>query len=89
MGEVAMRIRLMPEGPEVDLSTVEEDVRVRVSESGGEVQVVEVKPFAFGLNAMEIAVTMPDKGSDPDSMEQALEEIEGIQGVEVLEVGLL
>jgi translation elongation factor aEF-1 beta len=89
MGEVAMRIRLMPEGPEIDLSTVEEDVRGRVSENGGEVQVVEVKPFAFGLNAMEIAVTMPDKGSNPDAMEEALAEIEGIQGVEVLEVGLL
>ena len=89
MGEVAMRIRLMPEGPEVDLSNIEDEVRGRVSQNGGEVRAVEVRPFAFGLNAMEIAVTMPDKGASPDAVEEALAQIVGIQGVEVLEVGLL
>ena len=80
----------MPEGPEVDLATVEMRVREIVTGKGAELQAVEVRPFAFGLKAMEMAVTMADSGGGTsDAIEEALGEIEGVQSVEVLEVGLL
>ena len=90
MGTVAIRFRVMPEGPEVDLGVLESAVRETVASKGAEVQAVEITPFAFGLKAMEMAVTMPDSGGNTsDAIEEALGGIEGVQSVDVLEVGLL
>ena len=90
MGTVAIKFRVMPEGPEVDMTALEVKIKEIVAEKGAEMQAVEVKPFAFGLNAMEMAVTMPDAGGNiSDAIEDAIDGIEGVQSVEVLEVGLL
>jgi elongation factor 1-beta len=90
MGTVAIKFRVMPEGPDVDLDNLEVRIREIVDEKGAEMQGVEVKPFAFGLKAMEMAVTMPDSGGNvSDAIEEAIDGIEGVQSVEVLEVGLL
>lgn len=90
MGTVAIRYRLMPEGPEVDLSALESAIREAVTANGADLHGIEVKPFAFGLMAMEMAVTMPDRGGGgPDAIEEVLGGLEGVQSVEVLEVGLL
>lgn len=79
----------MPEGPEVDMTDLEMRVRAVVTDKGANLQAVEVRPFAFGLKAMEMAVTMPDAGGTSDAIEEALDQLEGVQSVEVLEVGLL
>ena len=90
MGTVAIKFRVMPEGPEVDMTTLEMKIKEIVTEKGAEMQGVEVKPFAFGLKAMEMAVTMPDAGGNiSDAIEEAIDNVEGVQSVEVLEVGLL
>lgn len=79
----------MPEGPEVDMTDLEQRVRATVAGTGASLQAVEVKPFAFGLKSMEIAVTMPDAGGTSDAIEEALDRLDDVQSVEVLEVGLL
>jgi elongation factor 1-beta len=90
VGTVAIKFRVMPEGPEVDLGALEIAIRDAVASNGAEVQAVEIKPFAFGLKAMEMAVTMPDSGGNTsDAIEEALGGIDGVQSVDVLEVGLL
>ena len=90
MGTVAIKFRVMPEGPEVDMAALEESIKEVVSANGAELHAVEIKPFAFGLKAMEMAVTMPDSGGNiSDVIEEAIDGIDGVQSVEVLEVGLL
>ena len=90
MGTVAIKFRVMPEGPEVDMAALEMSIKEIVSSNGAELHAVEVKPFAFGLMAMEMAITMPDAGgSISDVIEEAIDGIDGVQSVEVLEVGLL
>jgi elongation factor 1-beta len=90
MGTVAMKIRVMPEGPEVDLVALELAVKEAVTTSGADLHAIEIKPFAFGLKSMEMAVIMPDAGGGtPDAIEEALSALDGVQSVEVLEVGLL
>jgi elongation factor 1-beta len=89
MGTVAIRFRLMPEGPETDLKAVEAAARDCTTSLGAKVLRVEVRPFAFGLNAMEMAVTMPDKQGSPEAIELALAAIEGVQSAEIVELGLL
>lgn len=91
MGTVAIKFRVMPEGPEVDLEALEEKVRATVQEAGAELHGIVIKPFAFGLKAMETTVMMPDKvgGGVSDKVEEALASIEGVQSVELLEMGLI
>lgn len=91
MGTVAIKFRVMPEGPEVDLEALGERVRATVEEAGAELHGIDIKPFAFGLKAMETTVMMPDKvgGGISDKVEEALASIEGVQSVELLEMGLI
>jgi elongation factor 1-beta len=89
MGTAAIRFRLMPEDPKVDLVAVERQARGVISSKGGRVGAVEVKPFAFGLKSMEPVAMVPDKTTSPEALEEALSGIEGIQSVEVIEIGLL
>jgi len=89
MGTAAIRFRLMPEDPKVDLVAVEKAARDKIAAVGGRVGVVEVKPFAFGLKSMELVAMVPDKTTSPEALEEALGGIEGIQSVEVVEIGLL
>lgn len=91
MGTVAIKFRVMPEGPEVDLDALSERVRATVEEAGAELHGIDIKPFAFGLKAMETTVMMPDKvgGGISDKVEEALAGIEGVQSVELLEMGLI
>ncbi len=89
MGTVAIKFRLMPEGVEVDLAALEKVARERVAAYGAKVVRVEVKPFAYGLKAVEMAVTMPDKTGSPEALEESLREIEGVQSAVVVELGLL
>ena len=89
MGTAAIRFRLMPEDPKVDLAAVEKAARAKITQAGGRVGAVEVKPFAFGLSSMELVAMVPDKTTSPEALEEALTGIEGVQSVEVMEIGLL
>jgi|YelNatPaOPRAMG01_1025707.scaffolds.fasta_scaffold35779_1 elongation factor 1-beta len=88
MGDVAVRYRLLPESPDQDIdslmgrlkSALPPEVKLRAS---------EVRPFAFGLKAIEILVVFKDEGGLSEQTENALQQVPGIQSVEVLEMGLL
>jgi elongation factor 1-beta len=86
MGKVAITFRIMPEGIEVDLKAVESGVR---SSLGGSLKKLEVKPVAFGLNAVEAIVVVDDAGGEMERLEEALRGIPGVGGVEATEVTLL
>ena len=91
MGTAAIKFRVMPEGTEVDIDDLQARISTTVVEAGAELHGIEVKPFAFGLKALETTVMIPDKvgGGIPDAVEEALGGLEGVQSVEVLEVGLI
>ena len=88
MGEVAIIYKIMPDGTEVDIadlkSRIEDIVRdpIRLNK-------IEERPIAFGLKALEVQVIMDDKQGGAETLEQSLNEITGVQSVEVIHVGLL
>ena len=49
----------------------------------------EEKPVAFGLKALEIMLVIDDKKGGVDDLESAISGVEGVQSVDVLEMGLL
>lgn len=62
MAEVAVTLRLMPDGTEVDMKKLEDSVRRRVK-----VHSVSREPIAFGLEALQIIAVIEDAagGTDP------------------------
>lgn len=88
MGEVALNYRLMPESPDTDVESIAASLS-GVMPEGAELNNHAIKPFAFGLKAIEIMVICPDSGGLSDKVEEILGKLEGIQSVELIEMGLL
>lgn len=86
MGKVAVSFRIMPEGVEVDLGMIEAAVRKSL---GGRLKKLDVRPVAFGLNAVEVIAIMDDASGEIEAIEAALGAIPGVGGVETTEVTLL
>ncbi|NIP36173.1 MAG: elongation factor 1-beta [Thermoplasmata archaeon] len=91
MGTAAIKYRVMPEGVEVDLDALKARITTTVAEAGAELYGIDVVPFAFGLKALETTVMVEDKvgGGIPDAVEEALGALDGVQSVEMLEMGLI
>lgn len=88
MGEVALQYRVLPDGLEVDLGALMERLRDALPE-GAAIKASEKKPVAFGLNALHVLVVMDDKKGGADAVEAAMSGVEGVQSVELIEMGLL
>lgn len=84
MGSVALIIKVMPESPEVDLEKLKEEIRKRVKGLND----MQEEPIGFGLKALKIAVVVNDTGGESDAVEQEVNEIEGVERAEIVELTL-
>lgn len=81
MGEVVVTLRLMPESAEADLGLIEAEVRKLIK-----VHSIKREPIAFGLEALELLVVIPDSAGGTEPLERKLAEIPGVGNVQVLDV---
>ena len=88
MGEVGLQYRILPEGLDVDLKKVEEDIKKSLPEFAT-LRVAEQRPLAFGLKALHVLVVMDDKKGGAEQVEDAISGVAGVQSVEIVEMGLL
>jgi translation elongation factor aEF-1 beta len=88
MGEVLIRYKIMPVGPDVDLEKIAEKLATYVPVHG-RVSRYEIKPAFFGLKMLEWGVVLDDKKGGGEELEEKLNSTEGVQSVEVIEMGLL
>lgn len=86
MGKVAITFRLMPEGPDVEMDLIQEEVKKALGDS---LKSMESKPFAFGLNALFAVAIILDEEGAASKLETALSQIKGIQSVETVGLDLL
>ena len=81
MGKVAAVHKLIPESPEVSTDQIIADIPKYVPE-GVVISSMVVKPFAFGLNIIEVTSMMNDAEGLIEKFEDALRTVPNIQGVE-------
>jgi len=86
MGDVAVYVRIMPEGTDTDMNKILEGVKEAL---GDKLRSAEIKPFVFGLKVIEAVFTVPDEEGVLDNEVEKIQKIEGVQNVEVLEVTLV
>ncbi len=88
MGEVAAKLKVMPEGADTDLEKMKAAIKSVLPEGARLHGFAEV-PIAFGLKALMIAVILAEGVTGTEGLEAAVAGVEGVQSVEVEEVGLL
>lgn len=88
MGDVALTFRILPESPEVDLETLVGAIKEKLPE-GAKWANHEVKPFAFGLKAIQAQIVVKDEAGGPDEVTDLLKGVDNVQGVELLDMGRL
>ena len=80
---VVLTYRVMPSSPDVDMLHLQKHLSETISkESKGEPK-FEVKPFAFGLKALEVTF-MIDETKGCDAIEAEMKKVVGVENVEVL-----
>ncbi len=81
-----MKLKIMPADVNTDLEKIKEQIvntdEVDVRDSG-------IQPIAFGLQALTIAAVMPDKEGVSDKFIESIQNIDGVENVEVESVELL
>ncbi|MBI2134900.1 elongation factor 1-beta [Candidatus Woesearchaeota archaeon] len=87
MARVVATIKIMPESPDTDLSSIEEEAREKIRSFSGNDDMKSVQePIAFGLKALKITFVMDESQGSPDSLEEDLRSIEGVNSVETVDV---
>ncbi|MFH1788900.1 MAG: elongation factor 1-beta [Candidatus Altiarchaeota archaeon] len=85
---VVAKVRVMPDGVEVDIDAIKAKLEDIVSDYG-KIHSMEVKPVAFGLNCLEGALLLSDSEGGLEEIEEKVSSIEGVSDFTVLEVNRL
>jgi len=88
MGEVAVRLRVMPDGVERNLDELKDSL-VAVLPDNARFGAFDKSPIGFGLSALDIVVIMKDSKGGSDEVESRFTTVEGVENVTVVEVGLI
>ncbi len=88
MGEVAAKIRIMPNGIEVDFNKLKESIKKAIP-TGAKLHGFNEEPVAFGLKALIVVVKVGDIEGGTEKVEEALSKLDGIESLQVVELGRL
>lgn len=86
MGKVAAKLKVMPQSPEIDLDELQDRLEGALPE-GAKINGFERDDVAFGLVALLPTVIVPDDAGGTEAVEERFSEVEGVESVEVENVG--
>jgi elongation factor 1-beta len=82
MGQVLLTFEIMPDGLEVDLGKMRTDVEGKIK-GYCKIEQVEIKPIAFGLQALMMNIVVEDEEGMMDRVEQDIGSVPGVQNARV------
>lgn len=83
MAKVLVKLKVFPEGLDVDLKGVIDEVKKRLPKGYDLVQYGE-EPIAFGLKALILHISMPEQTTGgTETLENIIKEVKGVSQVEV------
>ena len=86
MGTLAIKIKLMPTSPEVNLEEIKEKAKEVIASKEGKNCFFEEEPIAFGLKAIIAIFTLDEKTGDSDGVEKTLSEIEHVNSSQIIDM---
>ncbi|AKB54193.1 MULTISPECIES: elongation factor 1-beta [Methanosarcina] len=86
MGDVAAKIKIMPESVDTDLGELKGKIK-GVIPAGADLHgdIVE-EPIAFGLNALIVTLIVNDEEGGTEPAEEAFAKVSGVENVQVVDV---
>ena len=86
MGDVAAKIKVMPESVDTDLKELKEKLKAAIP-AGAELygDIVE-EPIAFGLKALIVTLIVNDQEGGTEVVEEAFAKVPGAENVQVIDV---
>ena len=86
MGDVAAKIKIMPESVDTDLAELKEKIK-SVIPAGADLHgdIVE-EPIAFGLKALIVTLIVDDEEGGTEPAEEAFAKVSGVENVQVVDV---
>lgn len=88
MGKVAVKLKVMPQSPDVDLDELQDRLENGLPE-GAKIKGFERDDVAFGLVALLPTVIVPDDSGGSEAVEDAFEGVDGVESVAVESQGRL
>ncbi len=85
MGVAAVKIKLMPSSPDINLEEVEKKARKILGEKEIKNPQFEKQAIAFGLNALIILFAWPEE-KELEELENSLKKIEDVKSAEVIDI---
>ncbi len=88
MGDVAAKIKVMPNSPDVDLDELQDKLEESLPQ-GAKIRGFERDDVAFGLVALLPTVIVPDGAGGTEAVEEAFAGVDEVESVAVENVGRL
>ncbi|MGC9133098.1 MAG: elongation factor 1-beta [Nanopusillaceae archaeon] len=85
---VVITLKISPTDIDVNLEKINEEVKEKIKEFGGQYVSHEIQPIAFGLNALIVKFLYPDKEFNEEELIEKINNIEGVNNSEVISVSL-
>jgi len=87
MAVVIIKLRVMPDSPEIDLKVLTEQIKERLTEFGMKAfHSAREEPVAFGLKALDVIFLLDESNSNTDVLEAKIKELKGVQSTQILDV---
>jgi len=87
MADVVITLKIMPESPESDLSSIEKMAKKEIEYFAGKSEFrVSVEPVAFGLKSLSIKFVMNESKGSTEKLEGKIRSIKNVSSVEVVDV---
>ena len=80
-GSVMVTFKIMPDGVETDMNSLEKEVKKKINPSKS-----EIIPIAFGLKSLVIVKVVPEIDGELERVEQEIRSISGVKEVEITNV---
>ena len=85
MGIAAVKIKIMPSSPEVDLEKIKNSIKEIIESKEGKNINFEEEPVAFGLKALITLFAWPEN-QELEILEQELGKIENVSSLQVVDM---
>ena len=85
MGITAVKIKIMPSSPEVNIKELKQQIKSVIEKKGGKNCSVDEQPVAFGLKAIIAFFAWPEE-KEFESVEQMIQKIEDVSSVQIIDM---
>ena len=85
MGIAAVKIRILPTSPEVDLEKLKKTVKILIEKIGGKNCSFEEEPSAFGLKAIIAFFAWPEE-IELENLENQINKVEDVSSLQVIDM---